>query len=251
MKILSLKYKMHRLVNLVFYLAIFIFGFLLGFATEKININELISNFLFIENVNAEELVCTDGENLFDITKVTNSTPIIDKPADFYIDGEKLTVQHSSTWRFVDYEIKLQPGIYNAYIKSTTGHMKTSQFWKKISKVDGTLSYEYIGALNIDGLTFELEEETDIIIRFYNSHGGTPPYMTEYIGVSLHKQICTSDIMVEIVNDSFYSFSQKLFGEVNEENLFIYDFITLGLVCSCFILFILIVGYIIKKFFGG
>ena len=251
MKILSLKYKMHRLVNLVFYLAIFIFGFLLGFATDKININELISNFLFIDNVNAEELVCTDGENLFDINKVSNTLPTVDKPANFYIDGDKLTVKHSSTWRFVDFEIILEPGIYNAYFKTVIGHMSAIQFWKKINKDDGTFSYEYINPLKSDGLIFELEEETDVIIRFYNSQGGTQPYMTEYVGVALHKRICTSDIMVEIVNDNFYSFSQKLFGEVNEENLFIYDFITLGLVSGCFILFILIVGYIVKKFFGG
>ena len=67
MKLLNLKYKMHKLVNLIFYLIIFGIGFLLGFGAEKINFNKLISQFLFIDNVSAATITtCRDSVNLFD-----------------------------------------------------------------------------------------------------------------------------------------------------------------------------------------
>ena len=53
MSIMSAKYKAHKLVNIVFYLIIFVFGFLVGIGAKKININALFSKVLMIDSVNA------------------------------------------------------------------------------------------------------------------------------------------------------------------------------------------------------
>ena len=55
MSILSYKYKAHKFINYAFYVVVFIVGFLLGFASDKINYNKLISQVLMIDNVQAYE----------------------------------------------------------------------------------------------------------------------------------------------------------------------------------------------------
>lgn len=56
MSILQYKYKAHRLVNTLFYVIVFIIGFLLGFTCNKIDFSKLLSQVLMIDNVSAEEL---------------------------------------------------------------------------------------------------------------------------------------------------------------------------------------------------
>lgn len=59
MDILKYKYKAHKFVNYAFYLIIFLIGFLIGFSTNKIDINKLISQFLMIDSVYAVEPIST------------------------------------------------------------------------------------------------------------------------------------------------------------------------------------------------
>ena len=56
MSILQAKYKAHKFVNSIFYSAIFLIGFLLGFGAKYIDFSKLISNFLFIDNVEAYDI---------------------------------------------------------------------------------------------------------------------------------------------------------------------------------------------------
>lgn len=53
MSILQYKYKAHRLVNTLFYVIVFVIGFLLGFGAKKIDFNNLLSQVLMIDNVSA------------------------------------------------------------------------------------------------------------------------------------------------------------------------------------------------------
>lgn len=53
MSILGAKYKAHKFVNIIFYVIVFVFGFLVGIGAKKININTLFSKVLMIDNVNA------------------------------------------------------------------------------------------------------------------------------------------------------------------------------------------------------
>lgn len=53
MSILKYKYKAHKFINYIFYIIVFLVGFLIGFSTEKINFNKLISQVLMIDNVSA------------------------------------------------------------------------------------------------------------------------------------------------------------------------------------------------------
>ena len=62
MKLLKLKFKMHKLVNCIFYLIIFGIGFILGFCGNKLNFNKLVSNFLMIDSVQA---LTIDGDFIY------------------------------------------------------------------------------------------------------------------------------------------------------------------------------------------
>ena len=62
MSILKYKYKAHKFINYAFYIVVFIFGFLLGFTTQKIDFNKLVSQFLMIDNASA--LTIHEDENL-------------------------------------------------------------------------------------------------------------------------------------------------------------------------------------------
>jgi len=56
MNILKYKYKAHKLVNTLFYLFVFLIGFVVGFAIKTFNFSNLLSNILMIDNVKAYTL---------------------------------------------------------------------------------------------------------------------------------------------------------------------------------------------------
>ena len=53
MNIFSAKYKAHRLVNYIFYIIIFAFGFLIGIGAKKLDFKSIISKVFMIDTVNA------------------------------------------------------------------------------------------------------------------------------------------------------------------------------------------------------
>ena len=242
MKILHLKYKMHKLVNLAFYLIIFILGFLLGFAVEKINFNKLISQFLFIDNVSAQteselSLSCRPSVNLFDKNNVIGGW--------VSVSDNQVYKQYTETYSYTNY-IKVNPNTtYTLNFYDETGLSSAG-----IMEYDIGKSWLNIGLKETrQVMTFTTSENTHYIIftvrndslNFVQLQQGKIATSYESYG----EEICFEE------EDSFYEFSQKIFGEVGEQNKFIYDFITFGLVATCFTLFVLIVGYIFNKFFGG
>lgn len=70
MKILSFKYKAHKLVNYLFYLIIFVLGFFIGFTTNKINLNEIVNKVLMIDHVSALEIEYYDDSSYY--TEIVN-----------------------------------------------------------------------------------------------------------------------------------------------------------------------------------
>lgn len=66
MNILKYKYKAHKLVNTLFYVAVFGIGFILGFGTNKIDFNKLVSQVLMIDNVSALEIITIGDYNITD-----------------------------------------------------------------------------------------------------------------------------------------------------------------------------------------
>lgn len=61
MSILKYKYKAHKLINTLFYVVVFGIGFILGFGTNKIDFNKLISQVLMIDNVSATTIYTYNG----------------------------------------------------------------------------------------------------------------------------------------------------------------------------------------------
>lgn len=73
MSILQYKYKAHRLVNTLFYIIIFVIGFVLGFGANKIDFNKLISQVLMIDNVQALDATRYDcGSNCIELQNLPN-----------------------------------------------------------------------------------------------------------------------------------------------------------------------------------
>lgn len=238
MKILNLKYKMHKIVNYVFYLIIFIFGFLLGFSAEKIDFSKLISEVLFIDSVNAYTVnKCHISKNLW------NST-------------DPLTVVTS---KHID--ISLNPGTYTISVDSITTTSPSTTFHISFLDSDGNTDLVIYLPLSSKEITFTLTEpSTEVDFWSGDYWDRSRNYTTTFNNIMLvngSKALPYEKYGVEICEeiyydlDDFYSFSKNIFGEVDEENKFIYDFITFGLVATCFILMILVIGYIIKKFLGG
>ena len=60
----KLKFKMHKLVNIIFYLIIFVVGFIIGFTTNKINISKIISQILFIDSAEAYTITTAKEDNI-------------------------------------------------------------------------------------------------------------------------------------------------------------------------------------------
>lgn len=240
MKILQLKYKMHKLVNLAFYLIIFGIGFILGFGAEKININKLMSQFLFIDNVSAQttvdeqkiSYVCRDSVNLFD-----KNSALIGYELVSYDSG----IKENNEWFVSDY-IPVTPFV--TYYLSGKSSGTNNMFYDSNKNMIGSIA-TVVGTITIpQGVSYLRFNGKLIDIDTTQLEVGYEPSSYESYG----EEICFEKIEED---NSFYEFSKKILGEVSEENNFVYDFITFGLVATCFTLFVLIVGYIIRKFFGG
>jgi len=228
MKLLQLKYKMHKLVNLFFYLIIFVVGFLLGLTINSVNAEEL----------NSEKVCIQKGKNLIDKLYYGE-----------FFNINKQEFQTLPLYARTDY-IEIKPNVNYIFSHQLGTHNGSVELFDK--------DFNFIERIVNDTLTttFSVSNPNGkyIIIAIWNEAGVTieneawaqleqgsisTPFESYYEEVCFDK------------NDSFYEFSQKIFGEVSEENKFIYDFITFGLVVTCFTLFVLIVGYIFNKFFGG
>ena len=61
MGILKYKYKAHKLINTLFYVVVFVIGFVLGFGAEKIDFNKLVSQVLMIDNAKAYTITTTSS----------------------------------------------------------------------------------------------------------------------------------------------------------------------------------------------
>ena len=61
MSILQYKYKAHRLVNTLFYVIVFIIGFLLGFGAKEIDFSKLLSQVLMIDSASAYTIYENDN----------------------------------------------------------------------------------------------------------------------------------------------------------------------------------------------
>lgn len=60
-QLFKLKFKMHKLVNIIFYLIIFLIGFLIGLGVKKISFNNVLSRVLMIDNVSAYNIANNNG----------------------------------------------------------------------------------------------------------------------------------------------------------------------------------------------
>lgn len=275
MKLLNLKYKMHKLVNLVFYLIIFGIGFLLGFGAEKINFNKLISEFLFIDNVSAYTIQVgnntIDEQYIYDTFSTISDFNLKDYstiecisyfdyyyrtilncnalPTDFF---EKATFREKDSYDYIyDYPTNHTQFNFVLVDKELTKYKNVgNSFFFKHYMIQ---TYDLKRFSNFDYPHYDNNSSYNVLdfSNFMPSSGDNENTGGDNENTGGDNDNTDEDIEIEVVNSGFYEFAQKIFGEVSEENKFIYDFITFGLVVTCFTLFVLVVGYIFNKFFGG
>lgn len=73
MSILKLKYKAHRLINIIFYIIIFLLGVFIGYGSKSLKIKDILPNILMIDNVQAYNITSTINENYIVEKFSTNS----------------------------------------------------------------------------------------------------------------------------------------------------------------------------------
>lgn len=56
MSILKYKYEAHKFINVLFYLIVFVVGFVIGLGVKKIDVSKIVNQFLMIESVSAYEI---------------------------------------------------------------------------------------------------------------------------------------------------------------------------------------------------
>lgn len=149
MNILKFKYKAHKFINYIFYVVIFIAGFLLGFSTEKINFSKLISQVLMIDNVSAY----TFNFNNFTIKNVEA----------FAIDNIP------STWKD-SFNLEEYPLVSVMFSNTSTKEIQVG-FYKDLESIrfeSDTSNYYSIKSLSISSFCYYVIKETG----YYKYEGG-------------------------------------------------------------------------------
>lgn len=169
MKILNLKFKAHRLINYIFYLIVFILGFLLGGG----NISNLgnISDILLIDNVKAleEEFTYTDTDGSY-YKDIKSDLSLKDMTKEEYIMNlfKKVNEDYSLELNFYDYENVIVK-YYNKNYLDVGYYYSTSSWNGEVNhpSLSENSSYLYI---SISGLTNTAD------IYYIQESAGYSPY---------------------------------------------------------------------------
>lgn len=144
----KLKYQAHKIINYVFYLIVFVIGFLLGFGAKKIDFNNLISDFLFIENVQAYTLFerttgsypITIDENYL-MEKIT----LIDKNFDLKTHSNVICVTNSnSNSMWTSSEFSYKPDGTHGAVSGSSGY-KIDCYFISTDTINQITSISYSG----------------------------------------------------------------------------------------------------------
>ena len=150
MSILKYKYKAHKFINYAFYIVVFIFGFLLGFTTQKLDFNKLISQFLMIDNVSAytiyEDDNVTINEEFIYNTFLENydnfnldDFPYIHCTENIYSSSHMFscTAFNEKTFNQIEYyETRSYYFIFNIYIANLEANVDYTRFVYNLSEND-------------------------------------------------------------------------------------------------------------------
>ena len=130
MNIFSAKYKAHRLVNYIFYIIVFVFGFLVGLGVKKINFKTILPQILMIDKVDAASYDRYGDKVVSNFSFVPNSTNWFDSQFIYDLFNNVNQVYNTS------YDISEYPFIVS--FKSSGEQYYTFTFSKSVLNVDGT-----------------------------------------------------------------------------------------------------------------
>lgn len=148
MSILKYKYQAHKIINYVFYLIVFVIGFLLGFGAKKIDFNNLIGQVLMIENVQAYTLFerttgsypITIDENYL-MEKIT----LIDENFDLKTHSNVICVTNSnSNSMWTSYEFSYKPDGTHGAVSGSSGY-KIDCYFISTDTINQITSISYSG----------------------------------------------------------------------------------------------------------
>ncbi len=222
----KLKFKMHKLVNIIFYLIIFVLGFFVGLTINSVSAEEL-------ETKNTH-IVCRDSKNLFD----PNTGVVLINSYYSHTDGN---IYKETGYN--GFKIPVQPN--KKYVISTDAtNFSNIVFWDDNFNFKEGLAGNLVHNINVpEGVYFiTLAIKNDY--TFFQIEQGEIATAYEPYG----KQICE----VIISDDNmFYDISKNIVGELDLKDFWVYDIVTCFLAISGITILVIVVLSIFKFFIRG
>ena len=224
MNILKCKYEAHRFVNVIFYFVVFAIGFVLGFGANKIDIKNLLSEFLMIDNVSALTEVKSGTITLPSNLKVSksnfNSETYIYNLFNYVVDEVGLDISFNDFFNVFgfNYQPKYEPTANTRYYFSNSDWYSYSfNNYNQYSRTKGDVLYlEYVSTSSFKYHYYTNDDNSD-----YTTFGGGDSYyvFSTHDFSSSNRYIKLLDFSEFIVQ---FNYDDSIFTEDPNKNFYKY-----------------------------
>lgn len=224
MNILKCKYEAHRFVNVIFYFVVFAIGFVLGFGANKIDIKNLLSEFLMIDNVSALTEAKSGTITLPSNLKVSksnfNSETYIYNLFNYVVDEVGLDISFNDFFNVFgfNYQPKYEPTSNTRYYFSNSDWYSYSfNNYNQYSRTKGDVLYlEYVSTSSFKYHYYTNEDNSD-----YTTFGGGDSYyvFSTHDFSSSNRYIKLLDFSEFIVQ---FNYDDSIFTEDPNKNFYKY-----------------------------
>lgn len=245
----KLKFKMHKLVNIIFYLIIFVLGFSLGITIKNVHAEELQSQYTYT--------ICRDSVNLFNINGNVNISGGGGGQTDYNIVSGNILTSNVNT----AYEHNVGQKFTNLKGKTFTVSAKI------ISLGTGTDGYTaiYDNYKLVKGLSVQVGQtvkltytatSNNIVVGFATASGLGAQFtdIQVELGEEATKYEPYGEQICELTtpgDNMFYDISKNIVGNLNSKDFWVYDIVTCFLAISGITILSVVILSIFKFFVRG
>lgn len=201
------KYQAHKLVNIIFYIIVFLIGFYMGVMGQKIGIRDLFSKFLFIDNVEALESQyyhCYSTDDCFDVPTILDNgnsgswdnSSYIYRMFNYYVNKFNYVADFSNFNNILVYYTSYGSSTDLTYYFSSTGFT-------------GSLSNFSIGSSIT--ITYNFTDNSWLIFTSPNNRTISRSY---YSYTASTQENLNSNFLISY--DNYYSFNENFFANNND-----------------------------------
>lgn len=230
------KYQAHKLVNIIFYIIVFLIGFYMGVMGQKIGIRDLFSKFLFIDNVEAFTIDTIDGVVLdedFIVQKTLEAFPNIDlsvynKYLITYIYG------YPTLGKYISVHIMTSEGVED--LRVWTKYNSGSSAWYPLYTLSNQPMYRFSYKFDDDSLygayhyISEANNPDSTVASLHSKSSTTEVDYSNFNvnGIDTYESGYNSVLNKMFFSNYYYSFNKNLFSDnhdfkqvcVNPKNAF-------------------------------